>query len=239
MGWIISEALYEKWHCSQALVEAFSADTSLDGKQSAPLNGNPTQLAYLSPDKMTKFSRLSRFGMTFKPLTADRGEDLLMWFRGDFLVKTYPAQDEAQELTESDLACGSTWRGSLAKYDPKTHTLKTAQCSLFEDLNQSSATLPRWATMLNGDVYQRPNAEQITNETEFGLLLPTPTCHNAKEGNYPAERSRKTPLLATHVGGKIHPHFTEWMMGLPQGWTDLRPLGMHKFLLWRQQHSES
>ena len=88
MGWIISQALYEKWHCSQELEEEFSEDIYSDGKQSAPLSGNPIQLAYLSQDKMTKFSRLSRFGMTLKPLTESRGEDLLMWYREAFLART-------------------------------------------------------------------------------------------------------------------------------------------------------
>jgi DNA (cytosine-5)-methyltransferase 1 len=41
---------------------------------------------------MTDFSRLSRFGMMFKPLTESRGEELLMLFRADFPVKTSPQQ---------------------------------------------------------------------------------------------------------------------------------------------------
>jgi hypothetical protein len=66
------------WLFSQALVEEYLAGNFSDGEQSAPLNGNPTQQAYCAPDKMTDFSRLSRFGMTYKPLTESRGEELLM-----------------------------------------------------------------------------------------------------------------------------------------------------------------
>ena len=62
------------WLFSQALVEEYLGDICSDGEQSAPLSGSPTQQAYCAPDKMTKFSRLSRYGMTFKPLTDDRGE---------------------------------------------------------------------------------------------------------------------------------------------------------------------
>ena len=76
------------WLYSQALVEEFLGDTCLDGEPSVQSSGNPTQLAYLSPDKMTGFSRLSRFGMTFKPLTASRGEELLTLFRAVFHAKT-------------------------------------------------------------------------------------------------------------------------------------------------------
>jgi hypothetical protein len=77
------------WLFSQALVEEYLVDTSSDGEQSAPLNGNHTQQAYCVPDKMTAFSRFSRFGMTFKPLTANRGEELLTLYRAAFHAKTY------------------------------------------------------------------------------------------------------------------------------------------------------
>ena len=77
------------WLFSRALVEAFLPATSSDGEQSAPLSGSPTPQAYCAPDRTTVFSRLSRFGMTFKPLTEDRGEALLMSYRAAFPVRTF------------------------------------------------------------------------------------------------------------------------------------------------------
>jgi len=76
------------WLFSQVLVEEYLEDTSLDGELSAPLSGNSTQQAYCAPDKMTKFSRLSRFGMTYKPLTDARGKELLTLYLADFPAKT-------------------------------------------------------------------------------------------------------------------------------------------------------
>jgi hypothetical protein len=76
------------WLFSQVLVEEYLGENSLDGEQSVPLSGSSTQLAYLQPDKMTDFYRLSRFGMMFKPLTESLGEKLLMLYRADFPVKT-------------------------------------------------------------------------------------------------------------------------------------------------------
>jgi hypothetical protein len=76
------------WLFSQALVEEYLGDTSLDGEPSVPLNGNITQVAYCAPDKMTKFSRLFRFGMTYKPLTETRGEELLTLYLADFHART-------------------------------------------------------------------------------------------------------------------------------------------------------
>jgi len=78
------------WLFSQALVEEYLGENSLDGEQSALLNGNNTPQAYCAPDKMTGFSRLSRFGMTYKPLTETRGEELLTLYLAGFHAKTSP-----------------------------------------------------------------------------------------------------------------------------------------------------
>ena len=80
------------WLFSQALVEEYLGENFSDGEPFAQSSGNHTQQAYCAPDKMTEFSRLSRFGMMFKPLTESHGEELLMLFRADFPVKTYPQQ---------------------------------------------------------------------------------------------------------------------------------------------------
>jgi hypothetical protein len=42
---------------------------------------------------MMDFSRLSRFGMTYKPLMETRGEELLMSFLAAFLAKTLAPQE--------------------------------------------------------------------------------------------------------------------------------------------------
>ena len=76
------------WLFSQALVEEFSEGISLDGEPSALLSGNPIPQAYCAPDKMKAFSRLSRFGMTFAPLTANRGQELLTLYLAGFPART-------------------------------------------------------------------------------------------------------------------------------------------------------
>ena len=80
------------WLFSQALVEAYSGENSSDGEPFVPLSGNPIPQAYCAPDRMTKFSRLFRFGMTYAPLTASRGEELLTLYLEGFLVKTLVLQ---------------------------------------------------------------------------------------------------------------------------------------------------
>jgi hypothetical protein len=76
------------WLFSQALVEEYSEASSLDGEQSAQSSGSHTQQAYCAPDKMTAFSRLSQFGMTYKPLTESHGQALLMSYLAAFHAKT-------------------------------------------------------------------------------------------------------------------------------------------------------
>ncbi len=161
------------WLFSQALVEAYSGDICSDGEQYALSSGSPTQLAYLPPDRMMAFSRLSRFGMTFKPLTADRGEALLMSYLEAFPVKTSQQQEKEPESKEIDLECGEKWLGWSAKFDPHTSTLRTAQCSLLEEEPELLQTLPRSGMTRSGMLWERQTLVLRTSETESGSW-PTP-----------------------------------------------------------------
>ena len=247
------------WLFSQALVEVFSEDTSSDGEQFAPLNGNPTQQAYCAPDKMTDFSRLSQYGMTYKPLTESRGKELLTLFREDFRAKTSVPRGGGQGSLETNLQCGNTWQGVLAKLDPNTYLWKIPQCSLFEDLELSLQTWPRWGLMQDGVCWEQRTLEQTIRGTESGLLeqtFPTPVASDYKGGksntvHYKNQRFvRISNTTSTEFGAKLSAayhlmtgnplpeNFSEWMMGWPLGWTDLKPLETDKFQRWQQLHGE-
>jgi len=157
------------WLFSQALVGEYLAENFLDGEQSVQSNGSPTPQAFCAPGKMTDFSRLSRFGMTYKPLTENLGEELLMSYREDFPVKTSQLQETETDLTESEAECGEKWHGLLARYDQDTHSWRTVQCSLLEDLNESLQTLPRWGMTVGGELYLLPTLVQTIDESESGL----------------------------------------------------------------------
>ncbi len=133
-------------------------------------------------DKMTDFSRLSRFGMMFKPLTENRGEELLTLYLAGFHAKTSAPQEKELESKESEAECGNTWQESLKKCSQLTLTLKTPLCSALEDSVLSSKTLPRWGSMQSGELYQRQMPERRTVETVFGFSLPTPTASDATSG---------------------------------------------------------
>jgi hypothetical protein len=157
------------WLFSQALVEEYLGENSLDGEQSAPLNGKPTQQAYCAPDKMMAFSRLSRFGMTFKPLSDIPGEELSMSSVVAFHVRTLVPQEKAQELMENEAECGEKWLASFVKYDPDLSLWKTLQCSLLGDLDEFLETWPQWGLMRNGECWEQRTLERRIRGTEFGL----------------------------------------------------------------------
>jgi len=251
------------WLFSQVLVEEYLEGISSDGEQSVQSNGNRTQQAYCAPDKMTDFSRLSRFGMMFKPLTGNRGEELLTLYLADFHVKTSPQQEEALELTESDLECGEKWRGSFTKYNPDSRSWKTHQCSLLGGLDEFLETWPRWGLMRNGECWEQPMSAHRISATESGLWAspnardwkdtgsnqgkrkspnlgtqvhwPTPQSRDYKGSSGRSLKGLETDL-PTKVGGKLNPTWVEWLMGWPLGWTDLKPLETDRFQKWLEQH---
>ena len=242
------------WLYSQALAEEYSAANYLDGEQSAPLNGSLTQQAYCAPDKMTGFSRLSRFGMTYKPLMESRGEELLTLYREVFHAKTSAQQEKAQELTANEAGCGEKWHASFAKYDPDSCSWKTPQCSLLGDSEEFLETWPQWGLMRDGECWEQRTLEQTIRGTGYGLSLeiwPTPV-----KSDYAGRRPSKgwkgdsdlPSVVWTRTGGAENPQmspasinatWTEWLMGWPLGWTDLKPLETGKSHCAPQQLGES
>ena len=70
-------------------------------------------------------------------------------------------------------------------------------------------------------------------------MWPTPTAHNAKEGNYPAEYTRNTPTLASPVGGKLNPKWVEWLMGFPLEYSVSKHWETGKFHCKQQSRGKS
>jgi hypothetical protein len=157
------------WLYSQVLVEEYLGDISLDGEQSVQSSGSHTQLAYLPPDKMMEFSRLSRSGMTFKPLTENLGMELLTLYLAAFHVRTSALQGEEQGLTEKAHQCGITWRGWLAKFDQDSYSWKIAQCSFIEESGESLETFPASGMTRDGLLWEQTRLERPTKGIERGL----------------------------------------------------------------------
>jgi DNA (cytosine-5)-methyltransferase 1 len=118
---------------------------------------------------MMDFSRLSRFGMTFKPLTVDRGEELLTSYLAAFHVKTLAPQEKVQELTGNEAECGEKWRASFTRYDPDSSLWRTHQCSLLGGLDEFLETWPQWGLMRDGECWEQQMLAQTIRGTESGL----------------------------------------------------------------------
>ena len=166
---------------SRALVEEFLGANCSESEPSAPLNSNPTPQAYCSPARMTAYSRLSRFGMTYAPLTDDRGAALLTWYLEASRARTFQPREKAPALTAPAPGSGGKCTELSMRYDRNSHSWKTHLCLWAEDLPESSVILPKSGTMRNGLCWERTTWEPRTSGNASGYLhmIPTPTACNA------------------------------------------------------------
>lgn len=192
MSWLISKAMMSKYGNSLSLpeqVEEFSADIFADGEQCAPLKSTHTQRAYCAPDRMTEFSRLSRFGMMCEPLTDDNGAAVLTLYLADFPVRISQSRGKAQDLKAHDQDSGKNSSESLAKFDLDSYSWKIHQLSLFGGGYESLQTLPRWGMTRGGELFPLKTPALHTNGSEYGFW-PTPQAIDAN-GNGRAPRLKK------------------------------------------------
>lgn len=239
------------WLFSQALVAEYSAANCSDGEPSAPSSGESTQQAYCAPDKMTAFSRLSRFGMTFKPLTVNHGEGLLMWFLEGFPVKTSAQQGKVPDSVELEAGCGLRWLGLFARYVRATSLWKTAQDSLITDSISSCVIWPKWGSMQSGACWERVMSALPMFEKGSGYWH-TMTANDCKPAGkveiamvQAHERGESVPntyirlrsqvAARSNMCGPVNPPWAEWLMGWPLGWTDLKPSATDRFPYVPQQ----
>lgn len=231
----------------QALVEEYSAGTSLAGEPYAQLNVTPTQHKFWRNDKTMDASDLSRFGLTLRLLTVAHGAELLTSYLEDFRAKTLAPQERAPGLMDREADYGGTWLASFARYNPDSSTWKTAQCSLLADSDVFSETWPRWGSMRNGVSYLLPTPVLPICESASGFW-PTPNVPNGGRstkhitdwrGKSAYHNGKKVQVgLESVLGGAPHPTFLEWLMGWPIGWTDIKAPATDKFREWQQQHGK-
>jgi hypothetical protein len=232
------------WLFSQALVEEYSAGTSLAGQPSAQLNVMPTQHKFSYRGKTTDHSSLSRFGLTCVVLTGIHGMELLMSFLAGSHARTLAAPAKALDSAGPGLGCGRKWPASWAKYDHATCSWKTAQCSLLEGSESFSETWPRSGSMRNGACYPLPTLELPMYESASGSLLPTPTLVSCEHPGRQKIKSHQQDCISAALArrdgwlpsGKWSPSHAAWCMGWLESWTSLGHLETGKFLKWQQQH---
>lgn len=236
---------------SRVLVEEFLGANCSASEPSAPSSLNPTPQAYCSPGKMMVYSRLSRFGMTYAPLTDDRGAALLTWYREAFLARTFQPREKAPALTAPAPACGGKCTELSMRYDRNSHSWKTHRCLLEEDLPESLVTLPASGMMLRGVCWELTPLDYLIIAPDYGFL-PTPRASigthgiawaRAERGEHRSNLEDYLAYLYVKNDGKrvrgmcVSASFGGLMMGWPQKWTSLKPLATDKYRQWRQLHS--
>lgn len=216
------------WHFSRAMVEDCLHQCSQGGEQSALSNLTSTADVFLLSDKMSDTLEIhSRYGMTFVPLTAERGVASLMSYLAGFHAKrTRPQLVEKTLQTISGRKCDGSWQMSFpGTYLPRTLHQK--------QLTPHATTLSRWVMKPEQLPLVRKTWVQITFGIDLGYLH-TPTT----KANYCADSMQKWPCSRNFktAFGKASPTNHEWMMGWPIGWSDLKELETGKFQSWLSQH---
>lgn len=184
MAWLISKALldrFENSHSSRAQGAASSGARSSAGKPSQPLNGCRAPQAYWCSDRTMESWSPSLFGMTSEPLTADRGADLLTWFQEDFLARTSALPEREPDSLVRAPDYGVRWRELSMKYSPDTCMWRTPPSLWDEGWTWSLGTLPKWGSMLDGELWEQVTSVPPINAIARGFL-PTPVTYDTTAG---------------------------------------------------------
>ena len=157
------------------------------------------------------------------------------------LAKTLALLENRQAfLREPDQVFTAKSCASLAWYDPSSSSWRTYQQSFLTDSEPYLETWPRWGMSRNGVAYELQTAGRITEEIDGGYW-PTPVKTDGMTGFAYKTMERKEAglrrpsgaqigsqlttdrrVIEWLSGGQINPNLTEWMMGMPSGWSALR-----------------
>ena len=172
----------------------------------------------------------------------------------DCVCGGFPCQDiscagKGGASAERDLVSFTNLSGYVATYDHPTSSWKTVRSSSPEVSIPFCGKFPKWGTMRNGVVYQRPRLGRGIEGNAGGacaknrIMFPTPSTMGLRGGAHASDalwRMMRQTLITeeeliamggnrpgkqnTQDGGKLNPDWVEWLMGWPIGWTALKPL---------------
>ena len=169
------------WHCSQALVAEYSAACSSGGELFAPWSETPFAPDDSCSGRTKDTFHRSPFGTMYVPSTDGPGEALLTWFLAASRARTSAPPARAKGLRGSAPASGVRWRELSVRYDPASCTWRTHRSLWDEDLSACSLTLPKWGSMRDGVLWERPTLEHPTKGNDSGVW-PTPQAHDCQKG---------------------------------------------------------
>ena len=100
-------------------------------------------------------------------------------FQEASLARILASLEGARVLTAPHRDSGPNSLACFARYDPASHSLKTAQLSLLGDSTECCRILPRWGSMRSGQLFQRPTLGLRICENASGSWL-TPNSNDSK-----------------------------------------------------------
>lgn len=151
-------------------------------------------------------------------------------------AKTSASPVKGPGCTESGVASGTRCSESSRRHSLRGSSRKTYQPFALADWTRYSAGSLRSGMTRNGTVLPLPPLVPRTSGTVSGSLptqadqpprrmWPTPA---HRDFRYPNKRPyserggrKKGEQLPNAVGGPLNPPWVEWLMGYPEGWTDL------------------
>jgi len=243
MGWPVNCSDSELSIYLQALEEGFLATYYSDTNPSVQSKSmSIASRSYQRGKKTVAFHGFQSLQMSLN-LTGNLGEELLIWFLEGFRARTLVQPARAPESPESGQDSGVKWLELLAKYDPNTHSWKTAQLCLLGDSELSSVIWPKSGMTQNGQCWVLPMLGRLIKETESGLgrksdlavavkMYPTPTVQDASNNGSESQMERNSKPLNAVVGGSLNPTWVEKLMGWPDDWTSLQPISHVKMCFW-------
>jgi hypothetical protein len=147
---------------------------------------------------------------------------------GDSHARTSPMRETVPDWAGSVLAFGGLCYQPFAWYDQGSQSWRTWQRCLSGEWAEFSGTWPESGMTRDGLAYQLAPLVRHTCDEECSLW-PTPTAsmdgrgfgipmHNLSD-RYKSSTVLRVQELVRENGWRIHPNFTEALMGLPMDWT--------------------
>jgi len=154
----------------------------------------------------------------------------LMSSAADSHAKTFREPDTALGSLASGRDFGPNLPASLARFDPDTQSWRTSQRCLIEGWEPFAETWPPSGMTRSGRLYPLAPLVLHTCDSECSLW-PTPTASmdgrgfgiplHDRTGRYKKSTVSRVHALVGAHGWRIHPSFTETLMGFPLGWTEI------------------
>ena len=145
-------------------------------------------------------------------------------------AKTFLEPDTALGSLASDQGYGLSLQDSLASYDPSSRSWRTSQRCLIETWAPFAETWPTSGMTRSGRLFPLAPLVLHTCDSECSLW-PTPTASmdgrgfgipmHERTGRYKKSTVKRVHALVGEHGWRIHPNFTEVLMGFPTGWTEI------------------